>query len=144
MGQISFKQQVKNNQLAILSLIIAISSLSYTSWRNETSESQRNTRMAAFEVLVELGKLQQIVDYRFYSSDKSKGGHIAGWGSVSMIKDLSEFVSPTAKIASEQLFSDWKDYFEALEQQDPQAEKVLTRSISKTRKMVKNKLRALE
>jgi hypothetical protein len=37
--------------VALLSLAIALASLGYNTWRNETTESHRNARQAGFVVL---------------------------------------------------------------------------------------------
>ena len=44
-------QQIRNNLVAIISLVVAISSLSYNTWRNELTEENRNIRFAGFEVI---------------------------------------------------------------------------------------------
>ena len=48
-------KQIHNNAVALISLVIAVSSLAYNTWRNETTEEQRNIRHAAFRVLENLG-----------------------------------------------------------------------------------------
>ena len=63
---VSIRQQIHNNAVALISLFIALSSLAYNTWRNETTEEQRNVRHAAFRVLESLGELQQVVDFRHY------------------------------------------------------------------------------
>ncbi|MDX1554682.1 MAG: hypothetical protein R3212_01515, partial [Xanthomonadales bacterium] len=63
---VSIRQQIHNNAVALISLFIAVASLGYNSWRNETSEEQRNIRHAAFTVLEHLGEIQQVVDARYY------------------------------------------------------------------------------
>ena len=45
-----FIEQVRRNLVALISVFIAVSSLSYNTWRNEESEHNRNQRMASFEV----------------------------------------------------------------------------------------------
>jgi len=42
--------QLRHNFVALISLAIAITSLSYNTWRNEHSEGNRNKRFAAFEI----------------------------------------------------------------------------------------------
>ena len=44
-------EQVRRNLGALISVFIAVSSLSYNTWRNEETEHNRNQRMASFEVL---------------------------------------------------------------------------------------------
>ena len=53
--------QLKRNSVALVSIIIAVSSLSYNTWRNEKTEENRNQRFAAFEVLLKLNELQQVI-----------------------------------------------------------------------------------
>jgi len=53
--------QLRSNAIAIISLIVALSSFSYTAWRTERSERNRTTRQAAFQMLVALGEMKQVV-----------------------------------------------------------------------------------
>jgi len=43
---IPIRKQVHNNAVALISLFIAVGSLTYNSWCNETTEEQRNVRHA--------------------------------------------------------------------------------------------------
>jgi hypothetical protein len=58
---------IKKHGIAILSLFIAILALGYTTWREEVTEHNRNMRIAAFEVLKNLGELQVIVNETIYA-----------------------------------------------------------------------------
>ena len=62
MAKSKLLKQLKNNVLAVVSIIIAIMALSYNSWRNEVSESNRNQRAAGFEIMREAAHLQLLVD----------------------------------------------------------------------------------
>lgn len=64
----SFRKQLHANAVAIISLVIAISSLGYNTYRNEMSEENRNIRFAAFTILRELGELQVLVDRSHYGN----------------------------------------------------------------------------
>lgn len=44
--RVSFKDQVRSNIVAIISLLLAILGLSYNTWRNEITEHNRNVRQA--------------------------------------------------------------------------------------------------
>ncbi|MFU8878636.1 MAG: hypothetical protein ACNA7E_10880, partial [Wenzhouxiangellaceae bacterium] len=57
----SFWRQISNHSVALISLFLAASSLGYNTWRNETTEMQRNWRQASFQVLIEVGEINQIV-----------------------------------------------------------------------------------
>ena len=63
---ISIRRQIHNNAVALISIAIAVSALAYNTWRNETTEEQRNVRHAAFRVLEDLGEVQEVVDSRYY------------------------------------------------------------------------------
>ena len=52
----SILEQLRRNTVALISLVVAISSLSYNTWRNEATEENRNLRVAAFEILLKLGE----------------------------------------------------------------------------------------
>lgn len=48
-------KQLQKNSLSLISLVVALSALSYNTWRNEQSEYNRNIRNAGFEVLLHIG-----------------------------------------------------------------------------------------
>jgi len=48
----TLRQQVRGNSVALISLMTALLALSYDTWRNETTESQRNICQASFQVPV--------------------------------------------------------------------------------------------
>ena len=52
--------------MALISLTVAVGALGYNSWRNEKTEDQRKIRLASFQVLENLGEMQEIVDARYY------------------------------------------------------------------------------
>lgn len=58
---------------AIFSLIFSLLGFSYNAWRMEVSEDNSNIREAAFEVLKELGELEQIVYALHYDHDQTSG-----------------------------------------------------------------------
>ncbi len=155
----SIRQQIHNNAVALISLFIAVTSLGYNSWRNETSEEQRNVRHAAFTVLEHLGEMQEVVDTRYYylavgDAIGNEGQvHLRGWGSVTMTRDLMMLMPKPAPAAGEQLFASWSKHFDALNEVDSsgrhsarakEAERTLTESIAETRAAVIAVLRSLD
>ena len=62
----SIRSQIHDNAVALISIAIAVGALAYNTWRNETTEEQRNIRFAAFRVLEDLGVVQEVVDSRYY------------------------------------------------------------------------------
>ena len=65
----TFWQQVRKNSLSLLSLLVALSALSYNTWRNEATERNRNIRAAEFEMLRHLIDVQQIIDQTHLRKD---------------------------------------------------------------------------
>jgi len=55
------RNQLRDNMVALISLVIALSALGYTTWRNELTERNRNIRDAGFELLSQIGSLQQMM-----------------------------------------------------------------------------------
>jgi hypothetical protein len=58
----TIRQQLRANAVALISLVVALSSLGYNTWRNEQTEENRSVRIAAFEVLKHLGELQLVAE----------------------------------------------------------------------------------
>ena len=54
--------QLKLNSVAIISLLTAISGFTYNTWQGHQNEVNQNMRIAAFEVLKNLGELQTVVN----------------------------------------------------------------------------------
>lgn len=157
---VTIRQQFKNNAVALISLFIAISSLGYNTWRNETTEEQRNVRHAAFRVLENLGELQQVVDYRHYYLPFEANSHqqegelrLQGFGHVSMVHDLMGLMPAPAPEAGHALQQTWQGQFSDLDRLDPQglhtvaataAERDLNEAIEHARQAVLGVLRSLE
>lgn len=83
------REQLRNNMVAIVSLLIALSALGYNTWRNERTERNRNTRAAGFELLTEIGSLQQIIFYAHYAKGDQRGDPRMGWADMLTINDLA-------------------------------------------------------
>lgn len=77
--------QLKQHAIALISLAIAIIALLYTGWREERTEKNRTIRVAAFEVLKNLGELQVVVNESFYQKEGAKMDPMLGWGHVALI-----------------------------------------------------------
>ncbi|HBS27331.1 MAG TPA: hypothetical protein DD827_09455 [Gammaproteobacteria bacterium] len=74
----SILRQIQNNSLAIISLVVAFSALGYNTWRNELTESNRNIRMAGFEMLLHIGELQKTTYLAHYDADVVQGNPRTG------------------------------------------------------------------
>jgi len=58
---------------ALISLVVALGSLTYNTWRNERTEHNRNVRTAAFELLTKLAELERVVFLAQYDRDVCRG-----------------------------------------------------------------------
>ncbi len=112
---IHWKKQLQQNILAILSILIAVTALSYNSWRNEKSEENRNFRTAGFEIMRESAHLQYIIDTSTYASSEDSTGAINGWVKVNLILALSELMTPEIKQQAKNLKRVWTDNWQLLD-----------------------------
>ena len=129
----SFKEQVRRNSVALISLFVAVSGLSYNTWRNERSEYNRNQRVSSFEVLLKLGELQQLVFHNHYDRDSDdKGNPRTGWALVLTIQDLSTILESPVPESSQELVAVWGDQWSQLGDSQDSADAILS-SIEKLR-----------
>lgn len=113
----SIIDQLRRNAVALISLVIAVSSLSYNTWRNEKTEDNRNQRFAAFEILLKLGELQQVVFHHHYDKDKAdKGNPRTGWSYVLTVRDLSRVLHPPLPGTADKLLTVWSENWEGLDE----------------------------
>ena len=138
----SFKNQLQNNLLAIISLFIAISALSYNSWRNEQSEANRNLRAAGFEIMREAAHLQLLIDTATYSENVSSDDAIKGWVSINLIVSLSELMTAEIEQIAIELKSVWSENWSDLYQTGI-ANQQISKANSKLVKIVKLHLKGL-
>lgn len=123
----NFWQQIKRNSVALISLVVAVSALSYNTWRNEKSEDNRNHRQAAFEILSNLNKLQQVVFHRHYDKDaRDRGNPRLGWTIVLTIGDLSQLLEPPMPERAEMLRATWHSNWEDLGEEQESVDAVLS------------------
>ena len=139
-----FLQQVRRNAVALISLTVALSSLGYNTWRNEESEANRNQRFAAFEILLKLGELQQIVFHSHYDQDTTdKGNPRTGWAYVLTVSDLSAVLKPPMPDITTQLQGTWSDHWSNLGTEQASADAILAK-IDSVRVETLNQLRMLD
>ena len=151
----SFKEQLRRNSVALISLVIAVTSLTYTGWRNETSEHQRSVRLAAFRVLEELGELQETVLYRAYFAPADLSGtergqlRVSGYGHVLLIRDLMNVMPDPGPGQAVQLEKLWAEQVNALSagansEAALAASEILSAAIDESRQAVGDILAQLE
>jgi hypothetical protein len=155
----NIRAQIHRNAVALISLVIATTSLAYSTWRNETTEEQRNIRHASFRVLEALGELQEISDFRHYylprnpSVEREGELRVRGFGHVALVSDLMELMPHPAPRAGRALDKAWQDSVNSLGvltkegQHSPaaaRAEHRITQAIRGSRKAVLDVLQSLE
>jgi hypothetical protein len=131
------------HSVAIVSLITAIVGFSYNSWQANQNEINQNMRIAAFEVLKNLGELQTVVNYAHFKQDESRGNPIEGWKHVTMVRDLSYLLKPSAKQQSQLLYDVWQQDWEQLATNST-IEQQISQQITKTREAVLSTIDASE
>lgn len=110
-----FMDQLRRNRVALISLAVAIVSLSYNTWRNEASEDNRTQRLVSIEILQKLADLQELVWHNHYDHDtKDKGNLRSGWAIVITIRDVSTVLDAPMPDTAAVLFEVWNDNNEKL------------------------------
>jgi hypothetical protein len=138
----TIRQQLQANAVALISLVVALSSLGYNTWRNEQTEENRTVRVAAFEVLKNLGELQLIVNLAFFAKDNPMSHPMAGWGRVALISDLSEVLPAPASQRAAQLHQAWLANWQQIHDDEASVDRI-TAEIDRTREEIRSIVRRL-
>ena len=118
--------QIRRNAVALISIIIAVSSLSYNTWRNEKTEDNRNQRLASFEVLLKLNELQQVIFHHHYDKDRlDKGNPRTGWTFVLTVRDLSRVLHPPLPATADKLLAAWNENWNELAENQENVDLIL-------------------
>ena len=117
---ISVKEQFRRNAVALISLFVAITGLSYNTWRNEASEDNRTQRLVAIEVLMKLADLQRLTWHHHWDKDtEDKGNLRTGWTLVLVIKDISQILDKPLPESTQALWIIWDKHSDNLEHSRP-------------------------
>jgi hypothetical protein len=139
----SVRQQLRDNAVALISLVVALSSLAYNTWRNERTEHNRNVRTAAFELLTKLAELERVVFLAQYDRDVAGGSPRTGWTYVLVIRDLSAVVPAPVPAQAAELQSVWSGNWEGLGKDNEAAVNRIDDAIGKLRGATLGTLRSL-
>ena len=123
--RVRFRDQLQRNSVALISLVIAISSLAYNTWRNEASEHNRNQRLVSMEVLRNVGELQQVVYFRHWDQDTDRGNPRAGWALVLTIRDLSQVLDADVPDSGDRLWAVWDANWQGLGRDSQDYERII-------------------
>jgi hypothetical protein len=143
------REQLRNNLVALISLVVALSALGYNTWRNERTERNRNIRAAGFELLTEIGSLQQIIFYaHFEEPDENgrldqRGDPRMGWADVLTISDLADLMPAAVVHDAAGLRTVWEADSAGLVEDD-EAYRRIDESIDALRQTTLESLRALK
>ena len=135
--------QFRQNQLAIISLIVALTALGYNTWRNELSEHNRTVRAAGFEMLIHIGELQRVSYLRHYDKDLSEGNPRKGWTEVLLLRDLALLLPQKTQVQADKLYEAWQSNWEQLGS-DQQAIDAIETSLTALRESVQDCLIGLD
>jgi len=138
----TIRQQLHANAVALISLVVALGSLGYNTWRNELTEENRSVRLAAFEVLKNLGELQVVVNFAFFAKNEQFGHPMAGWGRVALISDLSMVLPAPAPERAEQLRQVWQANWQQIEDDEASVDRI-TAEIDQSREAIREIVREL-
>ena len=110
------RDQLQRNVVALISLVVAVTSLGYNTWRNEASEHNRNQRQLSIEVLRSTAQLQQVVFHNTWDGDvQGRGNPRTGWVHVMTIRDLASILDEDVKASAGDLYGAWENGWERLE-----------------------------
>lgn len=111
--------QLRRNTVALISLVVACTSLGYNTWRNETSEFNRNQRLVSIELLLTLGRLQQIAWVNHYDMPTVVESNArSGWALVYTIRDLSLVLEEPIPGSAQALIDTWQEHWDDLGRRD--------------------------
>lgn len=128
----SFLDQIRRHSVALISLVIAVSSLGYNTWRNELTEANRNIRTAGIEHLLILGELDQVVFFSHYDMDAQRGSPRVGWALVLTARDLASLAVEPAVASTNALHETWEADWQGLGTDDAAARRI-SEAIDKAR-----------
>ena len=111
----TFKEQVRRNIVALISLAVAVTGLGYNTWRNEASEHNRNQRLVSIELLLMLGDLQQLTLDNHYGGDTNREAiSRKAWAKVLSIRDLAQISEGSVPVSSMALYDIWSSDYDEL------------------------------
>lgn len=118
------REQLRNHAVALISLTVAVAALGYSTWRNERTEVNRNLRAAGFELLSEIGSLQQVVFYAHYNAGDARGDARMGWADVLTIQDLAALMPAEVGREAGALQDAWQSGWTGLGESEPEHERI--------------------
>jgi hypothetical protein len=135
---------VRSNAIAFVSLLLALSSVSYGTWRDEHTERNRNIRSAAFEILTKLADFERVVFLAHYDRDHANGNPRIGWTDVIVIHDLAAVAPDPLESKASKLTEVWQNNWERLDGEDDTAVEHIEAAVEDLRLATVTTLRSLK
>ena len=138
----SVREQLRRNLVALISLLVALSSLGYNTWRNEQTEANRNVRHAGFALIEEMASLQRTLFGLRYRSAPLEPSVQDGWIHVLTIRDFCHAMPAPVQGAATSLLETWER--ESRSARSPEAYEKIDRAIDELRDRTLAALRGLD
>ncbi|MFK7957188.1 MAG: hypothetical protein AB8B96_13920 [Lysobacterales bacterium] len=146
--RIRISDQIQRNAVALISLFIALCSLGYNTWRNETTETQRNVRQASFELIEHLEQFQSVVNAMVYPTPRRVELWVDGWGEVKACQTLSTLLPAPIPDTLDTLVAEWSQSVDVLRGDNRSSAQTadiqLTASVDRARNAVLDVIQALD
>lgn len=143
MPQHRITEQIRRNSVALISLVVAVSSLAYNTYRNELSEANRTTRQAGFEMISELSELQQVMLFARYDDGDERGETTVGWSHALTIRDLSFAMPENIQQQADKLFKSWQQYSRQISAVDDTSYNIIDNEIDETKIIILDSIKRL-
>jgi hypothetical protein len=137
------RTQIRSNALALISLGVALTSVSYNTWRNERTEHNRNVRAATFQILTKLADFERIVFLAQYDRDRAQGNPRIGWTDVIVIHDLASVAPAPLESKAARLREIWRANWEHLGEDDESSVDRIEAAVEELRQAALDALRGL-
>ena len=137
-------EQLRTNAVAIISLIVALSGLGYNTWRNESTESNKNIREAGFFMMQELTELQEVVLYARFDGDDERGDVKSGWSHVLAVKDISYAMPEHVQQDAVALSLVWQQHAQGIASDQAESYQQIDQAIDKIKKQIVTAINSLE
>ena len=139
----AIRSQFRDNTLALVSLVVALFSVSYGTWRDERTEYNRNIRAATFEILTKLADFERTVFLAHYDHDMASGNPRIGWTDVIVIHDLAAVAPAPLESKAATLRDVWRDNWEHLGGEDETSVEHIETAVEDLRQATLGTLRGL-
>jgi len=135
--------QIRQNALALISLCVALTSVTYGTWRDERTEYNRNVRAATFQMLTKLAEFERTVFLAQYDRDRANGNPRIGWTDVIVIHDLASVAPAPLESKAARLRDVWRENWEHLGGEDETSVDHVEAAVEDLRQATLGALRAL-